>query len=184
MMRNPLIEAIDTDHDGELSAQEIANAAKALLALDTNRDGKLTQAELMPDLAPRGQGQRGQGRGGQGAGGMGGGMGGGAGGAGDFVQRLMNLDQNGNGKIEVNEVPPPMLRMLQGADTDGDQSISREEAEKVAQRFGGRGAAGGQGGPDAAGGRGGAAGGGGRGGGGAGGGGGGGAGGGNRDRPQ
>jgi len=39
---------LDTNHDGVLSAEEIANAAASLLKLDKNGDGKLTQDEMRP----------------------------------------------------------------------------------------------------------------------------------------
>lgn len=41
----PLIHALDTDGDGVISADEIANAATSLLTLDRNEDGKLGPAE-------------------------------------------------------------------------------------------------------------------------------------------
>jgi hypothetical protein len=44
----PLLHALDTNKDGELSADEIANAAKSLLTLDKNGDGKLDRMELRP----------------------------------------------------------------------------------------------------------------------------------------
>ncbi|HWH72425.1 MAG TPA: hypothetical protein VNT26_23895 [Candidatus Sulfotelmatobacter sp.] len=44
----PLMTALDTDGNGELSAEEIANASAALLKLDANGDGKLTREELRP----------------------------------------------------------------------------------------------------------------------------------------
>ncbi len=40
--------ALDVDQDGEISADEIKNAAKALLTLDKNNDGKLTEDEYRP----------------------------------------------------------------------------------------------------------------------------------------
>lgn len=45
---DPLIAALDTNHDGIIDSNEIANAPAALKALDKNGDGKLTQDELFP----------------------------------------------------------------------------------------------------------------------------------------
>lgn len=44
----PLMMALDTNHDGVISAEELANATKSLLALDRNADGQLDQEELRP----------------------------------------------------------------------------------------------------------------------------------------
>ena len=38
----PIVLALDTNHDGVIDAQEIANASAALLTLDKNGDGQLT----------------------------------------------------------------------------------------------------------------------------------------------
>jgi hypothetical protein len=43
---NPLIAALDANHDGEIDATEINNAPAALRKLDKNGDGKLTRQEL------------------------------------------------------------------------------------------------------------------------------------------
>src|SRR5438132_10368058 len=53
---NPLVRALDTDGDGEISAVELQNATTALKALDRNGDGKLTEDELRPPAGPRGAG--------------------------------------------------------------------------------------------------------------------------------
>lgn len=53
---NPLLHLFDTNHDGTISADEIANASAALKALDKNGDGQLTGDELRP---PRPQGAKG-----------------------------------------------------------------------------------------------------------------------------
>ena len=62
---NPVMEAIDTNKDGALSADELKNASKALAALDKNKDGKIDQEEMRPqfDRAQSGRGgsDRGQG---------------------------------------------------------------------------------------------------------------------------
>ena len=50
---HPLMQALDADGDGVISAKEIKSAAKALKSLDANRDGKLTQDELAPGLRTR-----------------------------------------------------------------------------------------------------------------------------------
>jgi hypothetical protein len=42
----PLMQLFDTDKNGEISADEIANAPNILKALDKNDDGKLTRDEL------------------------------------------------------------------------------------------------------------------------------------------
>jgi hypothetical protein len=46
---DPLLAKLDTDTDGELSAEEIAAAGDALLALDGNGDGELSEEEFDPD---------------------------------------------------------------------------------------------------------------------------------------
>jgi hypothetical protein len=48
MPPSPVMNVLDANHDGELSADEIANASKALLTLDKNGDGKLSADELRP----------------------------------------------------------------------------------------------------------------------------------------
>jgi hypothetical protein len=48
----PLLVALDSDHDGVISAEEIANAPQALRSLDKNGDGKLSEAEVRPPRPP------------------------------------------------------------------------------------------------------------------------------------
>ena len=64
---NLLFEALDTNHDGVIDANEIANAPAALKTLDKNGDGKITRDELRPPRPPRGDGPDGD-RGPQGQG--------------------------------------------------------------------------------------------------------------------
>jgi hypothetical protein len=52
----PLIRALDTNQDGEISADEISKAAESLKTLDKNSDGKLTREEYMPPRPPGGPG--------------------------------------------------------------------------------------------------------------------------------
>ena len=48
MSFHPVLAALDTDHDGEISAWEIEHAAAALKKLDRNHDGSLAADELIP----------------------------------------------------------------------------------------------------------------------------------------
>lgn len=43
---NPIIAALDANHDGVIDAAEISNAPAALKKLDKNGDGKLTRQEF------------------------------------------------------------------------------------------------------------------------------------------
>ena len=54
------MEALDLNHDMEISAKELAQAVESLKKLDLNKDGKLTRDELRP-TPPPGQGRRGPG---------------------------------------------------------------------------------------------------------------------------
>ena len=44
----PLVMALDTNHDGVIDSNEIANASAALKTLDKNGDGQLTPDEYLP----------------------------------------------------------------------------------------------------------------------------------------
>lgn len=50
---NVLMDALDTNHDGIIDSNEIANASAALRKLDKNGDGRLTPDELRPQRPPR-----------------------------------------------------------------------------------------------------------------------------------
>ena len=64
-----LREALDADHDHQLSAEEIKNATAAIFSLDTNNDGMLTDDEFRPPMPPGGPEGRGpEGRGPEGRG--------------------------------------------------------------------------------------------------------------------
>ena len=42
------MEALDADHDGTISAEEISKASESLKSLDKNNDGKLSDDEVRP----------------------------------------------------------------------------------------------------------------------------------------
>ncbi|MBS1806746.1 MAG: EF-hand domain-containing protein [Acidobacteria bacterium] len=63
MMRMmPLLTALDANHDGAITEDEINNAPVALKTLDKNADGQLTEDELRPAFGPGGRGRGGPGR--------------------------------------------------------------------------------------------------------------------------
>lgn len=81
----PVVEAIDKNNYGIISAEELKNSQASLTALDENKDGEISGEELMPKFlrgGPGGFGGPGGGPGGGrgGFGGPGGGFGGGPGG--------------------------------------------------------------------------------------------------------
>lgn len=88
----PVVEAMDKNNDGTISAKELKAAEASLLTLDENKDGEVAGEEMVPRMfrggpggfgGPPGGGGPGGGRGGFGGpGGFGGGPGGGRGGFG------------------------------------------------------------------------------------------------------
>lgn len=62
----PIIAALDLNHDGVISADEIKKAPESLLKLDKNGDGQLTPDELRPPPPPPPNGNGDQHGGGQG----------------------------------------------------------------------------------------------------------------------
>lgn len=51
MRSNPVLAALDTDRDGRISADEIANSAASLKLLDIDHNGSLSPYELLPNPA-------------------------------------------------------------------------------------------------------------------------------------
>lgn len=147
MRRMPIIAALDADHDGKISKDEIDNAAVALRKLDKNNDGSLTFDELRPqgDFAGRprdGENRdRGPGR---------------REGGGDMPREAMEnpeqfarmlferRDANSDDKLTGDEIPEPMRDRMQGIDTNNDDAISREELTTAMRRFGEAGRGGGR----------------------------------------
>ena len=125
-----VLEKLDKDGDGKLSAQEHPNE-RVFKALDKDGDGYVTAAELKAMGKGRGKGK----------------------GDSDRVQRfvdgmLKRLDKNGDGVIGKDEMPPQNDRSdrrfdLAKADANGDGSIDRKELTAFVSQRGRRGRGGG-----------------------------------------
>jgi hypothetical protein len=130
--------AADTNHDGVISVQEITahmetERAAHFARMDSNSDGAVTADEVGPrwerlqvaDADHNGRVSRDELQAAHASGALRGGHGGGHGMGGEgFVQRF---DRNGNGALEVSELPPRMAEHLAAADTNRDGTLSADE---------------------------------------------------------
>lgn len=107
----PLLAALDTNHDGVISAEEISAAATALKILDVNHDGKLSAVEcgMKGGLETLGPGPD------------------------ELVAALMAFDRNHDGKLERSEVPERMQGLFDRADTAKKGVLTPEQIRKVAE---------------------------------------------------
>ena len=106
---SPLMRALDTDHDGVISAAEMEHAAAALAPLDTNHDGALDQSEVRPARRASGAASS------------------------EFVQTLMAFDRDHDGKISKSELPERMQPMLERGDANHDGFLTADEIQKLAE---------------------------------------------------
>src|SRR5579863_2869306 len=104
----PLLAALDTDHDGVISAAEIAAAPGVLRSLDHDEDGKLS-AEECAEAGERGPSSS------------------------DLVKTLMAFDKNGDGKLERSELPERLQGLFDRGDVNKDGVLTVDEIRKLAQ---------------------------------------------------
>ncbi len=163
---NPFMEALDKDHDGEISAEEIQDAVAALKSMDADEDGKLSHAEVHPKLGdqrPGGPPREGRRPGGPPPEGRRpdgpppeGDRPDGPPPEGDrpegpppegrperdaaaFVDRMLSHDEDGDDLLSEEEVPERMQRLFTNADSDEDGFLSRDELTELAKkRHGGK----------------------------------------------
>jgi len=107
-----VLQALDTDHDGVLSAAEIKAAPQTLLALDRNGDGELTPDELQP--RPENAGAS----------------------ADDLVKQLMGFDRNSDGVLTAEELPERMQKIFERGDANHDGRLTADEIRAMASRQG------------------------------------------------
>jgi Ca2+-binding EF-hand superfamily protein len=107
-----ILEALDTDHDGTLSAAEIKMAPQSLAKLDHNADGQLTIDELSP--RPENAGAPPD----------------------ELVKQLMSFDRSGKGYLIPGDVPERMQGLFQRADTNHDGKLTPDEMRTLSTRQG------------------------------------------------
>ncbi|HEY2039762.1 MAG TPA: EF-hand domain-containing protein [Edaphobacter sp.] len=100
----PVLLALDTNHDGSLSAEEIIASSTVLLTLDTDHDAQLTSLEYLPSQADPDANK-----------------------PDETVQRLMALDRNQDGVLTKDEVPERLQGLLSRADADHDGKLTPAE---------------------------------------------------------
>jgi Ca2+-binding EF-hand superfamily protein len=108
--RSPLLNAIDINRDGKLTADEIADAPKNLLKLDINGDGSITLDELQPPpeaaiASPD-----------------------------DLATQLFAFDRNGDGVLTASELPARMQNLFTRADANHDGKLTRDEVRALAAK--------------------------------------------------
>lgn len=121
---NPMFEAIDVDGDGIITKKELRTAISQLKKLDTDGDGNISLAEASPQGLPGGP---------VGVAGPGAQPGGDIN---EMVNRLMQNDRNGDGKLTADELPSQMAQqMIQNGDKDGDRALSKDEITQALQNM-------------------------------------------------
>ncbi len=107
-----VLQALDLDHDGQLSAKEIQAASTSLLTLDKNGDGELTPDELEPPRPNSGATPD------------------------QLATQLMAFDKNNDGVLTPDELPARLQSLFTRADTNHDGKLTPEEIRQSAAHTG------------------------------------------------
>lgn len=107
-----VLQALDLDHDGTLSAGEIEAATASLRGLDRNGDGELTPDEMEPLRTDAGATPD------------------------QLVTQLMSFDRNGDGVLTPEELPERMRSIFARADKNGDGKLTPDEIRQTALHSG------------------------------------------------
>lgn len=114
MQTDPVLSTLDTDHNKEISNDELAAAPTVLVKLDKSQDGKLSEDEVTPQMGGRdGQGNRPRSRRGPGIMRM--------------IKALSALDADENGVIDEAEIKNAVIA-LKRLDANHDGKLVEEEA--------------------------------------------------------
>ena len=111
MQNNPVLAALDKDHNKEISVEELAAAPAVLLELDKNKDGKLSEDEVSPQ---RGDSQGNRPRPRRGPGIM------------RMLKALSALDADENGVIDEAEIKNAVAA-LKKLDVNHDGKLTEDE---------------------------------------------------------
>lgn len=107
-----VLQALDLDRDGALSASEIQAAPTSLRALDRNGDGELTPDEMEPPRTDAGASPD------------------------ELVAQLMSFDRNGDGVLTPDELPERMRSLFARGDKNQDGKLTADEIRQTAQHSG------------------------------------------------
>lgn len=114
-----MFDLIDADGDGAITMRELRKAVASLKQLDVDKDGKITKDEAMP------------------------GPGGRVGDPTAMVDRALENDKDGDGKLSKDELPRHLAHLLGTADMNSDGALDRAELTtalaNVRGQFGGGG---------------------------------------------
>jgi Ca2+-binding EF-hand superfamily protein len=111
-----LFARIDQNKDGKITKDELNERTQWVLQADENRDNEISKDEFQ--VAARRLRER-------------------TGQAGQFnpEQMFARMDQNGDGKLQKDELRGPLADRFADADADKDEVISKEEFNAVAERI-------------------------------------------------